>query len=171
MVGFSCSNFFFIPNEIYYFFYHYGRPFHAKKLHRITLSAYVFPLIAVIEDLHQTKARIKDILRENINRVNAMIEKAHDLYSSSFSVKSDMECIHYFIPMRKLLDVNAYICLFLCYKRCMNQLMELLMNTDGLSKALEKKFHCVMTKIDNILRYRMANKAEKIFVLPIHFHD
>lgn len=125
-------------------------------------------LLSVLFEISKTSSKIKGAIQKNIAYADELLEKGADLYRSSFTVDSVTKSIQYHIPLRKMSTINSYLCLFLCYKRCMDILMQIVSKTEILIASEEKKFHCVMAKIKYILQYREAISSEKIFVSTIY---
>lgn len=117
---------------------------------------------SVLDSVHEAQIQTKQMLEKDINYAGNLLDSATALME--YSILVNKELILHKMTTEKLDEINGYISLIYQYRWCLQKLLVILHESQYFTKVEEKKFHCVMLKINDTLKYRAAIESEKIFV-------
>lgn len=110
----------------------------------------------------------KDSLEEGIKRALLVIEEGTQIIQQNIEINVPLRQVNCLRPLNKLHEINKFVILYEVYKRNLLQAKEVFEKTRYFIEVAQKKFNCVVDKINEILKFRSAIESEMIFVSFVH---
>uniref|UniRef100_A0A1A9WWF8 Cilia- and flagella-associated protein 206 n=1 Tax=Glossina brevipalpis TaxID=37001 RepID=A0A1A9WWF8_9MUSC len=115
-----------------------------------------------VRDTMATK-NAKEAIEASVERAVKLIAKGNDCFAGCIGLYVHEQKIKSLWPIAKLRETNKFIILFESYRRYLIHIQTTFNKTQYLIEVNEKKFDCVVNKINEILKYRSAVESELIF--------
>lgn len=106
----------------------------------------------------------KEYLQEGFDRVLYLKLNACKVMQEIFEVNVQQRNLYSYRPLIQIREVNKFVVLFEVYKKCLEKAKKVFEKTVYQLEVDQKKFDCVVEKINETLRYRSAIESELIFV-------
>ncbi|KAL9917744.1 cilia- and flagella-associated protein 206 isoform 1-T2 [Glossina fuscipes fuscipes] len=117
----------------------------------------------IFSDLAMAKKNAKEAIEASIDRAIKLIAKGNECFADLIVLDVHEEKVKSLWPIAKLRDTNKFVMLFESYRRYLIHLQTIFNKTQYLIEVNEKKFDCVVNKINEILKFRSAVESELIF--------
>lgn len=123
----------------------------------------------VSDNLEMVEKDIKETIKMSLNRAIKLIDKGIELIQNIITIDNKQQILQTLWPIIKVHEVNKYIILFVGYKQRLKNIANLFERAEYLIDVNKKRFQCVVSKINDILKYRSAIEAELIYVRRINY--
>lgn len=110
------------------------------------------------------QSNTKDSLEESINRTVFLTKLGFSALQKLIKINVKEKNVICLQPMARVREINKFVVLFEGYRYNLQQLREVFGKTQYLIEVAQKKFKCVVEKINEILKYRSAIESKLIFV-------
>lgn len=106
----------------------------------------------------------KEAIEASIERAVKLIAKGNECFARLIVLDVQEQKVKSLWPIIKLRETNKFVMLFESYRRYLIDIQTIFKKTQYLIEVNEKKFDCVVNKINDILKFRSAVESELIFV-------
>ncbi|KAM7341866.1 cilia- and flagella-associated protein 206 isoform 2-T2 [Cochliomyia hominivorax] len=117
----------------------------------------------IFADLKMAISNTKESLEDGIDRAHFLKQKAMEVVQELFKIDVQQEIIYYLRPCHRLHEINQFVVFFEIYRMNLEKALDAFEKTQYLIDVGEKKFYCVIEKINETLKYRSAIESELIF--------
>lgn len=118
----------------------------------------------VFADLKMAQSNTKDSLEEAINRTVYLTKLGFTATQKLLKINIKEKNVYCLQPFARVREINKFVVLFEGYRYNLLQLREVFEKTQYLIEVAQKKFSCVVEKLNEILKYRSAIESKLIFV-------
>ncbi|XP_065367319.1 cilia- and flagella-associated protein 206 [Calliphora vicina] len=117
----------------------------------------------IFADLNMAKCNTKESLEEGIERALFFKQRGTKVVQELIKINVQLKNISCLRPLTQVREVNKFVVLFEVYSKNLEKAKAAFEKTLYLIEMAEKKFDCVVEKINDILKYRSAIESELIF--------
>lgn len=120
--------------------------------------------IKVFADLKMARSNTKESLEEGIERSQLLKQSGIKALQELFEINIHLKSVFCLRSLHQLREINKFIIFFEIYRKYLEKTRSVFEKTVYLIDVAQKKFNCVIEKINEILKFRSAIESELIFV-------
>ncbi|XP_037817785.1 cilia- and flagella-associated protein 206 [Lucilia sericata] len=117
----------------------------------------------IFADLKMAQCNTKDSLAESMERALFFKQSGSNVMQELIAVNVHLKVIFCLRPLIQIREINKFVVLFEVYRKNLEKAKKSFEKTLYLIEVAEKKFNCVVEKINEILKFRSAIESELIF--------
>ncbi|XP_046810445.1 cilia- and flagella-associated protein 206 [Lucilia cuprina] len=117
----------------------------------------------IFADLKMAQCNTKDSLEESIERALFFKQSGSNVMQELIEINVHLKMIICLRPLVQIREINKFVILFEVYRKNLEKAKNTFEKTLYLIEVAEKKFNCVVEKINEILKFRSAIESELIF--------
>lgn len=110
------------------------------------------------------KSNTKEAFEEGIDRALYLKQIGSKALQDLFEINIELKSIFCLRSLHQLREINKFVIFFEIYRTNLEKALSVFEKTIYLIEVAQKKFDCVVEKINEILKFRSAIESELIFV-------